>query len=61
MANTESVAMIEPPQKEVFVTSRLISGFSMKRECIKHTYEAYKTMILVEISYYNFDLGFTWK
>jgi hypothetical protein len=36
-------------RNEGFITSRSTGGFSMKWECIKHTYEVYKTMVKVEI------------
>jgi hypothetical protein len=36
-------------RNEEFITSRSVEWFSTKKECSKHTYEAYKTMIKVEI------------
>jgi hypothetical protein len=44
---------------EGFVSSRSIGGFSTKRECSKHTYEAYKDMIKVEIVLLQLDSRIT--
>jgi hypothetical protein len=46
-------------RNEVFIASRSIEWFSMKWECIKHTYEAYKTKIIVEIKLLQLGLKIT--